>query len=109
MEYFKALDHLDCLVAIWRYLFYYRNQCTQEQLSKFIDVMSDFFTNKRLKEGNIFTEFPIFQQITSFLSDKVNAKRYVTDYRMDKLFKGNELVVNAVIYLIEKVPLFCDE
>lgn len=109
MEYFKALDHLDCLVAIWRYLFYYHNQCTQEQLSKFIDIMSDFFTNKRLKEGKMFIEVPVFRKITSFLSNKVNAKRYITDYRIEKFFKEEDLFVNAVIYLIENVPLFCDE
>lgn len=107
MAYFKALDHLDCLIAIWRYLFYYRSQCTPEQLSEFIDVMSDFFANKRLKEEDVLSKTPIFQRIISFISNKANAKKYVAGHSIEKLFKEEDNVVGAVIYLIEEVPLFC--
>lgn len=109
MKYFKALDHLDCLVAVWRYLFYYRNQCTQEQLGEFVNIMSDFFTNKRLKEEDVFIRTPIFQKIISFMSNKANARKYASGYNMEKLFKEKDSITDAVIYLIERVPLFCDE
>lgn len=108
MEYFKALDRLDCLVAVWRYLFYYRDRCTKKQLINFIDTMSDFFNNRRLEE-DMFNKTPIFRQIISFMANKVNAKEYVEKGGIDKLFKEEETVVNAVIYLVENVPLFCDK
>lgn len=109
MEYFKALDHLDCLVAIWRYLFHYREQCTKEQRIEFIDVMRDFFTNQRLKEEDVFNRIPIFKEIIFFLSNRNNAKKYVAGDNIKDLFKGNTSVLEAVTYLIENVSLFCDK
>lgn len=109
MDYFKALDHLDCLVAVWRYLFHYRNQCTQKQLLDFITVMSDFFTNQRLKEEKIFNDIPVFKNTITFLSDKKNAKQYVTDYNIKRHFNESNKIANAMTYLIEHVALFCDD
>lgn len=106
MQYLKALDHLDCLVAIWRYLPYYRNECTKDQLSYFVDIMSDFFTNKRLKEEEMFINEPVFKQIITFLSKKENAKKYVNGNRIKQLFKGQDTISDAIIFLIENVPLF---
>lgn len=106
MQYFKALDHLDCLVAIWRYLFYYHNECTKDQLSDFVEMMSDFFTNKRLKEEEMFINVLVFKQIISFLSNKENAKKYVFGNNIERLFKGQNAIADAIKFLIEKVPLF---
>lgn len=108
MAYFKALDYLDCLVAVWRYLFYYRDQCTRVQLSEFIDIMSDFFTNERLKKQDMLINITILKQMVSFLSNKANAKKYVAGHSIEKLFRENTLVSNVITYLIENVPLFCD-
>lgn len=105
MDYFKAFDHLDCLVAIWRYLFFYRNSCTPAQLTKFIDIMSDFFTNERLKEDMLIT-IPVFKTIISVLADKADAKRYVNGSSIKQLFNAGDSVTDAMIYLIEDVPLF---
>ncbi|MCM1540510.1 MAG: hypothetical protein NC121_04545 [Blautia sp.] len=107
MEYFKALDHLDCLVAVWRYLFYYQQQCTKEQLLKFIRVMGDFFTNNRLTDNDIFTKISFFHCIIDVLTNKTNAKKYVSGTDIGKFLKEEDKCVNdALIYLIEKVPLF---
>lgn len=108
MQYFKALDHLDCLVAIWRYLFYYRNECDKDQLSDFVEMMSDFFTNKRLKEEETYINVLVFKQIISFLSNKENAKKYVSGNNIERLFKGPNTITDAIRFLIEKVPLFID-
>lgn len=110
MEYFKALDHLDCLVAIWRYLFYYRDTCTKKELLDFVENMSDFFNNKRLREEKLFIIEPAFKQIISFLSKKDNAKKYVTGDSIEQQFNGkNREISDAIEFLIEKVPLFCGD
>ena len=106
MDYFKAFDHLDCLVAVWRYLSFYRNSCTQRQLSEFIDVMSDFFTNERLKEEDMLINIPVFKTIIAVLADKAGAKGYVKGSGIEQLFGVEDSVTDAVTYLIEDVPLF---
>lgn len=110
MQYFIALDHLDCLVAVWRYLFYYRDACTKQELLEFVEKMRDFFNNQRLKEEVLFTEEPAFKQIISFLTKKDNAKKYVNGASIERQFKGrNREISDAIEFLIEKVPLFyCD-
>lgn len=106
MDYFKAFDHLDCLVAVWRYLSFYRSSCTQEQLLEFIDVMSDFFTNERLKEEDMYINISVFKTIISVLADKAGAKRYAKGSSIEQLFGGEDSLINAMTYLIENVPLF---
>lgn len=110
MTYFKALDRMDCIIAIWRYLFIYKDtQLKGQEGFRFIDGMSDFFTNKRLKEDDLFVKNALFLQMIAFLTDKAKAKRYTHGESIETLFIGDKKIAHALKFLIEAVPMFCTD
>ena len=111
MDYFKALDRLDCIVAIWRYIPYYRTKCSEKELTIFVDAMSDFFTNERLRTDPVLSTNTILHTFVSFVSNKQYALEYARGATLAQIFEKESLdfsqnLKEALTYLIEEVPLF---
>ena len=111
MAYFKALDRLDCLIAIWRYIPFYRGTCNKHDLTRFVNTMSDFFSNERLQNDPVLSSNPNLFFLTSFVMNKQYALDYAEGLTLKEILdkeslEYSQMVLDALSYLIENVPLF---
>ncbi len=109
MQFFTMLDKIDPIIAIWRYLYHYR-EILSPHCDKFIHSMDDFFANpKALKyrDNHEFTDkFPYTKILLECLCNPDHAKEYVKN---NKISLDNEEYYNVFKYLIEQTPLFHED
>ncbi|WP_282129029.1 TIR domain-containing protein [Roseobacter litoralis] len=107
---FKAMDKIDPIVSVWRYLHHYRGKLGPEP-KYFNTKMKDFYENPDV--AGYFKDFEIDTKLVdtlAFLQDRTNA----WDYYIDKDFllntSGDFLSIPSerLRSAIEDVPLFSD-
>ncbi|MFZ4411074.1 MAG: hypothetical protein ACOYOH_27275 [Paracraurococcus sp.] len=108
---FRALDKLDPIIAIWRYLHHYRGKLG-ETPKAFNRQMKDFYENPDIR--NFMRDNKIDKrmiELTIVLQDRTNSWNYYEDPRSldagGTLFQ--QIPAAAVRNAIEGVPLFHDE
>lgn len=102
-DFCDLLDKIDPIIAVWRYLFVYRDQLLANA-EQFIDAMRDFFENPLLKEYAKNCPIKILKRMLPVLTDKNSAAEYLRSGNLQEIvtFECYETFQT----LIEKTPLF---
>ena len=100
-KFFYMIDKVDALVAIWRYIYLFRESI---EIEKFLEAMNDFFTNPRTSLSCI-DEKPL--ELVTFLQVKDNARQY---YHGGAIIITNSKWGQDLTSLIESRPMhFVDQ
>lgn len=109
MKYFRMLDRIDPIIAIWRYLYRYREEL-KTQSAKFIYGMNDFFVYPKTtayKTNKYTVEFPYLKDILEVLMNPEAAIKYCKGTKIETLITS-KTKAKIIKYLVEEVPLFVD-
>lgn len=109
MKYFRMLDRIDPVIAVWRYIYNYREKL-QSDPSKFVYGMNDFFVYPKTtayKTKQYAADFPYLKDILNTLMNPEAAIKYCKGARIDTLI-GSKAKAKILKYLIEEVPLFVE-
>jgi 5'-deoxynucleotidase YfbR-like HD superfamily hydrolase len=80
-RYFRLLDKMDPIIAVWRYLNVYRDKF-QDDGSDFLSCMRDFFDYDYVRNIAIdYTEDPRVAVLVGTLQNRATARRYYRDRR----------------------------
>ncbi len=106
MKYFKMLDRIDPIIAVWRYLFFYKIEL-QGNVEEFIEGMNDFFTYPKTLEykNSSKSDFPFLKSILEILMNPAAAKKYANGASLES-FDLQKQYTKIIEYLIEDVSLF---
>jgi 5'-deoxynucleotidase YfbR-like HD superfamily hydrolase len=78
-RFFCVLDKIDPIIAVWRYLHYFRGKLDPNAM-EFLKRMRDFFDNPRVKEiAKDYKEDRLIQDLALTLQDRQLARRYYSD------------------------------
>ena len=108
MKYFKMLDRIDPVIAIWRYLYKYR-EVLQSNPREFVDGMNDFLVYPKAsayKNQKYSSDFPYLKDFLEVLLNPEAAIKYCKGTSIESLFKKRAKVIK---YLIEEIPLFIED
>jgi 5'-deoxynucleotidase YfbR-like HD superfamily hydrolase len=70
VRFFRQVDKTDPIIGIWRYIHLFRKTL---DIEKFLEAMTDFFTNPKVKTYCIDTEI---ENLRAFLQNKANAREF---------------------------------
>ncbi|MDD2487383.1 MAG: HD domain-containing protein [Candidatus Gracilibacteria bacterium] len=70
MNFFGMLDKMEPIISVWRYINFHKSQI---EIERFLDAMTDFFTNPKVLKCSINKDFDI---LIGFLQNKENAREY---------------------------------
>ena len=110
MKYFRMLDRIDPIVAIWKYIHKYR-EILQANPREFINGMNDFFVYPKTtayQNTPHSIDFPYLQNILPVLMDPQAALKYCNGTPINDLFKQKKKA-QILKNLIEEVPLFFND
>jgi len=95
-KFFNMVDKIDPIIGVWRYIFLFK---TQIDIEKFLNAMSDFFTNPTVKDYCTNNEIV---NLVKFLQNKENAQGYFKKGAdVFKRYKGR-FSIDDFKYLLEK-------
>ncbi|MCR9196743.1 MAG: toll/interleukin-1 receptor domain-containing protein [Hyphomonas sp.] len=106
---FRALDKMDPIVAVWRYLHHFRGKLgsTPQTFNK---VMKDFYENPDIK--SYMAEHKLDSRLietVAYLQDRSNSWEYYVN--RDSVFQNSRMTIipqDALLSAIEGVPLFSE-
>ncbi len=105
VHFFRMVDQIDPIIAIWRYLHHYRLELSSNY-GPFVDSMKDFFENPDTQqyrtEHDLIDKFPHTKILLDYLTNSDKAK----EYAKTKTLNIDEKYQDVLRYLIEQVPLF---
>lgn len=106
--FFRMLDKIDPIVAVWRYLNYYRGQI--EDIDDFLRRLRDFFEYPDVKKYIMSTQFgDQLSDMVAVLQNRSFAKQY---YRDANFFEKHSSLFrypsNTMKKIIEECPLFIE-
>ena len=109
MKFFRMLDRIDPIIAIWRYLYKYRKELKTHS-TEFVYGMNDFFVYPKTaayKTNKYIAEFPYLIDILEVLMNPEAAIKYCEGTEIEILITSNTKA-KIIKYLIEEVPLFVE-
>lgn len=110
MKYFRMLDRIDPIVAIWKYVHEYR-EILQANPGEFINGMNDFFVYPKTtayQNAPHSIDFPYLQTILPILMNPQAVLKYCNGTPIYDLFKQKKKA-QVLKNLIEEVPLFFND
>lgn len=92
-KFFKQTDKTDPIIGVWRYIHLFRKQI---EIDKFLEAMTDFFTNPKVKDHCVDTEI---EKLREYLQNKENAKKY---FETGQLNYSGQITQEDLKLLIER-------
>jgi len=105
--FFNMIDKIDAIIAIWRYLHFYRGKINE--ISLFLKTVRDFFEYPALEKYAQYNE--VFLELISVLQNRDYARGYYenSDFFDSEIDGGLDKVSPSLIKkIIEDCPLFMD-
>lgn len=109
MKYFRMLDRIDPIIAIWRYLYNYRD-ILQKEPESFVRAMNDFLSYPKTiayKTDKYASDFPYLKDMLNVLMSPSAAIKYCKGTELKKLI-NSKTHARILKHLIEEVPLFVE-
>jgi 5'-deoxynucleotidase YfbR-like HD superfamily hydrolase len=105
-SFFKIIDKIDAIIAIWRYLHFYRGKINK--ISEFLKVVRNFFEYPELEKCARHNK--VFSELLSVFQNRDYAKRYYenSDFLDSEIEGLNKISPSLIKKIIEDCPLFFD-
>jgi len=104
--FFNIIDKIDAIIAIWRYLHFYRGKINE--ISLFLKAVRDFFEYPALQKYAQHNE--VFSELISVLQNRDYARGYYekSDFFDSEIEGLNRISPSLIRKIIEGCPLFIE-